>query len=60
MFVGTASPTNIRLGCKDFPRTNVLADYENLKITAVKSFIVQAQGSKNMKHLRGAIYKCLE
>ncbi len=37
-------PTNIRLGWKDLPGTNTLAYYENLKITAVKSLIVQALG----------------
>jgi hypothetical protein len=37
-----ASPTNIRLGWKGLPWTNTLAYYENLLITTVKSFIVQA------------------
>ncbi len=46
MFAGKASLTNIILGCKDFPRANALADFENPKITAVKMLIVQAQGSK--------------
>jgi hypothetical protein len=37
-----ALPANIRLGWKGLPRTNTLAYYENLQITPVKSFIVQA------------------
>jgi hypothetical protein len=37
-------PTNIRLGWKGFPRTNILAYYGNKYITTVKSFIVQAHG----------------
>jgi hypothetical protein len=40
--LGQHSPTNIRTGCKDLSRTNTLAYYENLKITPVKSFLVQA------------------
>ncbi len=40
-----ASPTNIRLGWKNLPETNTLAYYENLSITAAKSFIVQGPGS---------------
>ncbi len=39
-----ASPTNVRLGWKGLPRTNTLAYYKNLTITAVKSFIVLAPG----------------
>ncbi len=39
------SPTNAILAWKGFPRTNPLAYYENPKITAVKSFIVQAPGA---------------
>ncbi len=39
-----ALPANIRLGWKGLPGTNTLAFYENLSITAVKSFIVQATG----------------
>ncbi len=39
-----ASPTNLRLGWKGLPRTNTLAYYESLKITTVKSFIVQGPG----------------
>jgi hypothetical protein len=38
-------PTNIRLGWKSLPRTNILGYYENPSITAVKSFIVEAQVS---------------
>ena len=37
-----ASSTNIRLGWKGLPETNILAYYENPYNTAVKSFIVQA------------------
>jgi hypothetical protein len=37
-----ALPTNIRLGWKGLQGTNTLAYCENLSITAVKSFIVQA------------------
>jgi hypothetical protein len=37
-----ALPTNIRLGWKGLPRTKTLVYYENSKITAVNSFIVQA------------------
>ncbi len=32
-------PTNIRLGWKGFPETNVLAYYEKSKHTAIKSFV---------------------
>jgi hypothetical protein len=35
---------NIRLGWKGLPGTNTVAYSENLQITAVKSFIVQAPG----------------
>jgi len=35
-------PANIRLGWKGLPGSNTLAYYENLLITAVKRFIVQA------------------
>ncbi len=35
---------NIRLGWKALPETNTLAYYENLLITALISFIVQAPG----------------
>ncbi len=38
-----ASPTNIRQGWKGLPEINTLSYYENLQITAVKSFIVEAQ-----------------
>jgi hypothetical protein len=38
-----ASPANIRLGWKRLAETNTLAIYENLQITAVKSFIVLPQ-----------------
>jgi len=37
-------PANIRLGCKGLPRANALANYEKLKLTAVKSFITLATG----------------
>jgi hypothetical protein len=37
-----ALPTNNKLGWKGLTGTNILAYYENLHITAVKSFIVQA------------------
>jgi hypothetical protein len=37
-----ALPANIRLGWKGLPGTNTLAYYGNLKITAAKSFIIQA------------------
>ncbi len=37
-----ALSTNIRLGWKGLTETNTPAYYENLLITAVKSFIVQA------------------
>ncbi len=39
-----ALPANIRLGRKGLPRTNTLTYYENLLITTVKSFRVQAAG----------------
>jgi hypothetical protein len=39
-----ALPANIRLGWKGLPRTNALAYYEKLKLTAVKSFITLAPG----------------
>ncbi len=44
VFVGEALaiPANTRLGWKGLPGTDTLAYYENLLITAVKSFIVQA------------------
>jgi len=41
-FVASALPTNIRLGWKGLPGTNTLAYYENLQLTAVKSFITFA------------------
>ncbi len=40
-----ASPTNIILGRKGLPVTNKLAYCENLLITIMKSFIVQAPGA---------------
>ncbi len=39
-----ALPTNIRLEWNLMAATNTLAYYEMAKITAVKSFIVQAPG----------------
>jgi hypothetical protein len=39
-----ALTTNIRLGWKGFPGTNILAYYENPLITSVKSFIRFAPG----------------
>jgi hypothetical protein len=41
-----ALPKNIRLGWKGLPGTNTLAYYENLLITAVKSFVRLAPGVK--------------
>jgi hypothetical protein len=38
-------PTKIRLTWKGLPRTNTLTYYENLQITAVKSFIVLSPGT---------------
>jgi hypothetical protein len=40
-----ALPVNIRVGWKGLPRTNTVASYGNPQITAMKSFIIQAQGS---------------
>jgi len=37
-----ALPAITRLGWKDSPGTNTLAYYENMSITAIKSYIVQA------------------
>ncbi len=39
-----ALPANITLGWRGLPGTNTLAYYENPKIMAVKSFMVQAPG----------------
>jgi hypothetical protein len=44
----TALPANIRLNWKGLPRTNTSAYYENPQIKAVKSFIVQAPGAKEI------------
>ncbi len=44
-----ALPANIGLGWKGLPRTNTLAYYENLEITAVKSFRGLARG-RNFYH----------
>jgi hypothetical protein len=42
LWYSLALTANTRLGWKGLPRTNQLAYDENLYITAVKSFIVQA------------------
>ena len=41
-----ALPANIILGWKGLPESNTLAYYENPKIKAIKSFILQAPGGK--------------
>jgi hypothetical protein len=51
-----ASPTNISLGWKGLPGTNTQVYYENPKITAVKSFIVQAPGENPIKLFTDEIY----
>ncbi len=38
----------IRVGWKGFPGTNTLVYYENPKITAVISFMIQARGDRKL------------
>ncbi len=44
-----ALPTNIRLGWKGLPGTNILAYYEKSQLTAVKSFVTLAPGVNAIK-----------
>ncbi len=50
---------NIRLGWKGFLETNTLPYYENLLITAVKGYIVQAPGHNVIKKFTTIIYLVL-
>ncbi len=50
-----ASPAHIRLGWKGLSGTNTLAYYKNLYFMTVKSFIVQAPGSKIIKHFSSSL-----
>jgi hypothetical protein len=56
--VEPALPADIRLGWKGLPGTYTLAYYENPKITAVKSFIVQARGPNVIKLFTAINYEC--
>ena len=53
-----ALPTNIGQGWKKVPGTNALAYYENLKLTAIKSFITLATGTFVVKLFTAVIYDC--
>jgi hypothetical protein len=48
-------PTKIRLSWEGMPKANTLADYENLQIAFVKSFIKLAEGAITASH----IYTCV-
>ncbi len=53
-------PTNIRLGWKSMQVANTLAYYDIAKITAVKSFIVQAPADNVIKPFTAIIYAFFE
>ncbi len=55
-----ALPTNVRLGWKSLPRTNTLAYYKSLEITAVKSFITLAPGQNITKLFTAVMYEGLQ
>jgi hypothetical protein len=48
-----ALPTNITLGWISLPRTNTLAYYENVYLTAVKSFIALSPGGRLRPRISG-------
>ncbi len=60
VFVGEArSLKGASLGWKGWPGTNTLASYENLYISAVKSFTVQAPGANVIKLFTAVSYEFL-
>ncbi len=56
VFVGKALPAHTRLGWEGLPVTNTLAYYGNPQITAVMSFMIQAQGCVFTKNLKNDFY----